>query len=99
MEKRAGNIQWPVLYFSVPPPLTKSDDDTRVSIDLMKRLSCPALPVVVWPPEENYHLAIRSESYALKKLEGLKSGHVYTRKMLVAVVQWCSAVFETKTIM
>lgn len=40
--------------FSFPPPLAKSSDNMRVGIDLMKRLSSPALPVVVWLPEGNY---------------------------------------------
>lgn len=50
--------------FSFPPPLTKSNDNMRVGIDLMKRLSSPALPVVVWLPEGNYLLVIRNISYA-----------------------------------
>jgi len=39
--------------FLVPPPLTKLSGNMHVGIDLMKRLSLPALPVVVWLPEGN----------------------------------------------
>ena len=59
-------------------------DNISGSMDLMKRLSSPALPVAVWPPEQNYRS--RGKGYNAYRMQWNNRGKylvdVGTQKLL-----------------